>query len=235
MRAIILAAGSAKRLRPLTDDRPKCMLEVGGRPIFEYQLEALQACGVDSVVAVVGWHREKFEPYSGRVDLIFNEDYAMTNSLYSFWLCRERLDSDALLLNGDVLFSEALLRTLVDHPAPDALLLDAGAELDEEAMKVEVSGGRVAAMSKEMPPGRAAGENLGIIKLSRPGARALWDSADQVISSGELRAWLPHGIHLICGQHPFEALECGEHPWVEVDTAEDLKRAEEDILPRIRS
>ncbi len=157
MQAIILAAGSAKRLRPLTDDRPKCMLEVGDRAIFEYQLEALAARGVDRVVVVVGWCAEVFEPYRDRAELVLNPDFASTNSLYSYWLCRQWIDRETLLLNGDVLFSAELLGELLESAHPDALLIDPRARLDEEAMKVRVEDGRVRAMNKEMPAGQAGG------------------------------------------------------------------------------
>lgn len=233
MRAIILAAGGAKRLRPLTDDRPKCLLPVGGEPVLAHQLRALEACGLAPVVAVTGWHEEKFAPFAGRISTVTNREFATTNSLYSFWLCRDHLDAGMVLLNGDVLFSAGLLRALLDHPAPDALLFDPAADLDAEAMKVEVADGLVRGLSKEMPPERAAGENLGVIKLSAAGARDLWAAADRAPREEMRRAWLPRGIDLICGRRPFAAVGCGTHPWIEIDTPGDLARAEREILPRL--
>ncbi len=231
MRAIILAAGSAKRLRPLTADRPKCMLEVGGKPILHYQLAALEAVGVGSVVAVVGWHWETFAAFEDRVTTVRNDVYDTTNSLYSFWLAKGHLDDELLLLNSDVLFGEKLLQHLISCSSEDALLVDPDARLDDEAMKVQVQDGRVAAMSKELQATSAFGENLGVIKLSREGARDLWAAADATIGEGELRAWLPYGIDAICEHRHFAALACGSHPWIEIDTPQDLKRAEEDVLP----
>jgi choline kinase len=233
MRAIILAAGSAKRLRPLTGDRPKCMLEVGGVPILRYQLSALEACGVKAAVAVTGWHAETFEAFARRLTLVHNEDYATTNSLYSFWLCGDHLEEGILLLNSDVLFGPELLDLLLGEPSPDALLVDPEAELDAEAMKVEVADGRVAAMSKDLPLERAFGENLGVIKLSPEGARALWDAGDRAVRDGHLRAWLPYGIDMICGERRFEAVSSGGRSWIEIDTPQDLERAEREIRPRL--
>lgn len=233
MRAIILAAGSAKRLRPLTDDRPKCMLEVGGSPILDHQLAALAAIGVSQVVVVVGWHAETFRPFEGRITTVVNEVHETTNSLYSFWLAGEHLDDDLLLLNSDVLFGRDLLDLLVACEAPDALLVDTDASLDAEAMKVEVRDGRVTAMSKELEAGRSSGENLGVIKLSRAGARDLWQAAERAVKHGRLKAWLPYGIDAICRKREFVALSCGERPWIEIDTPADLERAEREILPRL--
>ncbi len=65
MKAAIIAGGFGKRLRPLTDDRPKPMVEVSGRPIIEWQIEWLKSCGVDSFVVLAGYHKEKLIEFLG--------------------------------------------------------------------------------------------------------------------------------------------------------------------------
>ncbi len=232
MQAIILAAGSGKRLKPLTANRPKCMLEVGGRPIFEHQIDALKTCGIIDVIVVAGWHAEVFDPYKNQVQLIMNNDFAETNSLYSFWLCKKWANRKTLLLNGDVLFSSQLLSLLINNENSNSLLFDLNANLDEESMKVQVKDGRVRAISKTLPPAQSSGENLGIIKLSAQGVSTLWESSNRIVSSGQKKSWLPHGIHLICDETPFAAISCANHAWIEIDTPEDLAQAEKEILPQ---
>ncbi|MBK1652709.1 sugar phosphate nucleotidyltransferase [Halorhodospira halochloris] len=58
MRAIILAAGQGTRLRPLTDDRPKCMVELEGKPLLEHQLEVLRGAGIEDIHVVGGYRAE---------------------------------------------------------------------------------------------------------------------------------------------------------------------------------
>ena len=86
VKAIILAAGQGTRLRPLTDDIPKCMVEVNGKPILNRQLDTLQSAGIENIIVVTGYEENKIN--DPRITKVFNEEYASTNMLYSL-LCAE--------------------------------------------------------------------------------------------------------------------------------------------------
>ena len=95
MKAIILAAGTASRLRPLTDNTPKCLLNIGERPLLQRSMDALCENGIDEFVIVTGYLHEMIEdfvartyPEGIRVTFIHNEVYATTNNIYSLWLAR---------------------------------------------------------------------------------------------------------------------------------------------------
>ena len=76
MKAIILAAGIGERLRPITDERPKCLVEVGGMPVFERMLATLKDLGVRDIIAVVGYKDEMIRKVGGkRVRYIQNDEY----------------------------------------------------------------------------------------------------------------------------------------------------------------
>ena len=120
MQAVILAAGIGKRLRPLTEKTPKCLVEVNGKPILINTLENLESRGVDEVVLVVGYLREKVYERIGyrfgrmKISYVENPDYENTNNVYSVWLARERLDRDTILLECDTYFEGALLDVLLN-------------------------------------------------------------------------------------------------------------------------
>jgi L-glutamine-phosphate cytidylyltransferase len=110
MNAIILAAGLGTRLRPLTDDRPKALVKIGGESFFERQLRQLRFAGVDLITVVTGHKAEAFDPWRRYSDLNFlhNEHYGDRNNIWSMYLVRDRLPS-SLVLEGDVRLAEGIL------------------------------------------------------------------------------------------------------------------------------
>lgn len=103
MRAIILAAGMGTRLRPLTFDRPKSLVEVMGEPMAERQIKFLKEIGVDDITLVVGYKWEKFEYLKDKygVNLVYNDKYADYNNIYSLYLVRDLIE-DVYIIEGDI-------------------------------------------------------------------------------------------------------------------------------------
>lgn len=236
-RAVILAAGAARRLKPLTDDRPKCMLEVGTAPILVHQVAALRAHRVTEIAVVTGFCAETIHTALGTgVTYIHNPDYATTNSIYSLWLARDHLQPGGLVLNSDVLFHPEVLAQLLRAPAANCLLFDpAEGHRDPEAMKVAVnSNGIVTRLSKALPPDRTRGENLGLIRLSRQGAAAAREALDAMVAGEITRAWVPEVINEMYPHKKVHAIAVAA-PWIEIDTPADLERARAELWPRMAS
>jgi choline kinase len=130
MQAVILAAGQGSRLRPLTDHRPKCLVKVQGKPILEYQLEALCAAGVRECVIVVGHLAAQVRNTIGRryrnlsITYVENEIYDRTNNIYSLWLARTKITDDVLLLEGDLIFEPELLMDVLNAPYENVAVVD---------------------------------------------------------------------------------------------------------------
>ncbi len=110
MNAIILAAGMGTRLRPLTDDTPKSLVEVNGEPIAERQIKSLKEIGVDDINIVTGYLNEKFDYLKKKygVKLIYNDKYDVYNNAYSLYLVRDYLDN-SFILEGDVYLANNFL------------------------------------------------------------------------------------------------------------------------------
>jgi len=122
MRVIIVAAGQGTRLRPLTDDRPKCMVEVGGRTLLDWQIDAICAAGLRPPV-VVGGHRADQLP-SDRVRVLMNPDHATTNMVHTLFCAEEEFGEGFVLAYGDIAYAPAVLRQLVSDPAPVGVVVD---------------------------------------------------------------------------------------------------------------
>lgn len=232
--AVLLAAGCARRLEELTRDRPKCLLEVGGRTLIEHQIQALREAGVEQVVVVVGFRAEMIRDLLGdSVRFVLNEVYDRTNSLYSLNLALPACSGPLILTNADVLFHPRLMKRLVDAPEPDALLFEPNTELGDEEMKVRLHEGRVLAMSKSLEAGSYEGENLGLLKFSPAGVKRVRLAAEDLIGQEQVNAWAPMAFDAICREYPIHGISCGTLPWIEIDFPEDLERARNVIWPRI--
>lgn len=130
MQAIILAAGMGKRLKELTSNATKCMVEVNGKTMIERALAALDKQGLSKIVIVVGYEADKLKSYvkslhvKTPVEFVENTIYDRTNNIYSLYLAKDyMLEDDTLLLESDVVFEDRLLGLLVQDPYPSLALV----------------------------------------------------------------------------------------------------------------
>lgn len=131
MQALLLAAGMGKRLKDLTKDNTKCMLEVNGKRLIDRLIEQLIDVGIKKFVIVIGYQGQKLiehigSRYTGKIEIqyIENEDYATTNNIYSLMLAEKvLLEDDTILFESDLIFEERILRMLLDNPYPDLALV----------------------------------------------------------------------------------------------------------------
>jgi choline kinase len=238
MRGIILAAGKGSRLNGTIGDKPKCLLRVGGTTLIERQIEALKAIGITDIVVVVGCQADSVRRSCGaRITYIDNPRYAQTNSLYSLWLARPLLYDGFVVMNCDVLFHPQMLSDLVTSRHEDALLIayqdDDAEPLGEEEMKIRVRRGRVTEIAKILAPEEADGENVGVVKFGRDGARLLSSLMDQRVGAGGLRDWAPRAFGDFARVRPLHTVGTRGFPWTEIDFPEDYERAVREVLPAI--
>jgi choline kinase len=238
MRGIILAAGKGSRLNGTIGDKPKCLLRVGGRTLVERQIDALRSIGIDDIAVVLGCQADSVRRVCGpTIAYIENTRYAQTNSMYSLWMARPLLYDGFVVMNCDVLFHPQMLDDLVTARHEDALLIayqDADAEpFGDEEMKIRVRRGRVAAISKTMSADEADGENVGVVKFGRDGARLLAAILEQRVAAGGLKDWAPRAFADFAERRPLHAVGTRGYPWTEIDFPEDYERAVREILPAI--
>jgi len=236
MRGIILAAGRGSRLNGGRGDMPKCLVTVGGETLLSRNVRILRAAGIEDVTIVVGCAADTVRRTMPDLSFVENPIFAETNSLYSLWLSREQLTGGFIVMNCDVLLHPQLIVDLLTSKHEDALLLsyrDEDTEYGDEEMKVRVRCGRVEDISKTMPPSEADGENLGVAKFGPAGACLLMEAADALISSGDVKAWVPRAFKAFAARRPLHAIGTRGLPWTEIDFPEDYRRAVEVVLPAI--
>ena len=122
MIAVILAAGMARRLRPLTDTMPKCLLKIGDKSLLQRSVDSLISCGINEFVVVTGYRSRMITDFlkDNYTDKIFhfvdNDDYDTTNNIYSLWLAMPYVKGkDFLLLDSDILYDSKLLDKVMEE------------------------------------------------------------------------------------------------------------------------
>lgn len=233
MRAIILAAGVGSRLQALSGGKPKCLVEIGGRPLILHQIEALADHGIGPVLIVAGYKADEVRSVVGdRAEFIVNDRYQETNSLYSLWLAREHVDGPFILLNCDLFFSPEILERLLDAPA-NSLAYDSTSSRGREQTKIAVKEGRVVDIGKDVPAGSARGESLGTLKFDAEGGKAMFEAADRLIREGNERAWVIEATRAASTRVDIHAINVAGLAWTEIDFPYDLDVARREVWPTI--
>jgi L-glutamine-phosphate cytidylyltransferase len=236
LRAIILAAGKGSRLEPVSGESVKCLVSLGGVTLIERQFVYLRSAGISEIAVVVGFQAERIRRTCGPdVEYIENPIFAETNSMYSLWLARHFFRNGFVVLNSDVFFHPQLLTDLLTAKHEDAILVSwrNGTKYGDEEMKVKVRGGQLQDISKNMDPSEADGENVGIAKFGATGADLLAKELENLIANGAMRSWAPRSFLEFTKTRPLHVVGTRGYPWIEIDFPDDLRRAQDEILPQI--
>lgn len=255
MKVIILAAGQGTRLRPLTDDRPKCMVEINGRSILERQLDTMRACGIqDSDITIVAGYRgdvlqNKFA--DTEISIIVNENYETTNMVCSLMCARNLMETqeDILISYGDIIYNETVLKKILTSEEPGSVIVDDGwysywlercenplddAEtliFDENDYLIEIG-------QKTTELEKVQSQYIGLMRFRREGLKAMLDLAKEAEERTEKGCSLWRTTRnyqkmymtdllqgLIDEGNKLKAVHI-ERGWYEIDDCEDLKVVE---------
>ncbi|MFJ9742823.1 NTP transferase domain-containing protein [Streptomyces sp. NPDC101166] len=229
MKAVVLAAGRGSRLAPFTDDRPKCLIEVGGRTLLDRQVTALRGAGARSVGVITGWRPEGF----ARLPLTrwHNSRWASTTMVDTLVRAEAWLTSDTTLVSyGDIVYASADAAALAALDAPIAVAYDprwrtlwerrftdplADAEtfaLDATGRLAEI-GGRPSRLED------VTGQYVGLLRFTPQG----WREVRRVLAAGPAVAHMTDLLARVvrAGRLPVSAVPLS-HPWFEFDHVCDL-------------
>lgn len=235
-KAIILSAGQARRLLPLTESVPKCLLPIDDeRTILELQLEALAECGLEQVIVMVGFGADQVEallatrrPDGLDIQTRYNPFFEASNNLATCWLAGPEMTEDFVLLNGDTLFEAQVLERLLHAPsAPVTLAIDRKDEYDDDDMKVSLNGGRqLLAVGKTLAAEETDGESIGLMVFRDSGVDAFRTALNRAIRhKAALQRWYLSVIDTIAKSGLVETSCIAGLWWAEVDILDDLIQA----------
>ncbi len=233
MKGIILSAGNGSRLLPLTRDMPKCLVEVDGRAILDWQLRALAEAGVEGAVVVVGYRARRVEAHLAAarpplpVDLVYNPFWRVASSIGSVWEARAHLDVPFVLMNGDTVFEPQVIAGAIDDAGDGlGLLVEPLRAHEQDDMLVETSDGRVRAVGKNLSTGHATHRSLGVVMAPRrEDAGSYVRALDEVIAAPDGTQSYHHDIvDWLAGTAGVGAVPRREGVWQEIDRPADIER-----------
>jgi len=241
MKALILAAGYGERMRPLTDDSHKALLEISGETIISRIVNGLGEVDITNIIVVLGYRDRELKEYlrqehpTVNFHFIVNERYAETNNIYSLALALENLsiDDDIILIESDLVFRPDILRKLIDSSYANVALVDKY-RTGMDGTVVKITGSRI---TEVIPPHLQSADfnfkdkykTLNVYKFGKDFingnfkkiityyAKTIDDNCYYELILGLLIYMQQEGIHS-------EIVE-GEN-WAEVDDPNDLSNAE---------
>ncbi len=243
MQLVILSAGIGSRLKPLTNEKPKCLVEVANKPILGHQIDLfINNKNVEEILIVIGYKPDLVRSfiknnYGGKQKIISieNKDFLTTNNMYSLFLTKNYMKGKFLLINGDVILEPEIVNDFLSYPYEDSIAVDVGLYF-KESMKVIKENEFLVDISKNVSKEEAFGCSIDFYKFSDYGANVLFSKIDDIIlKRKQLNLWSEVAIKEILNQRvlkikPFDIK--GKY-WFEIDDLEDLKNAEKTLSTKI--
>lgn len=239
MIGVILAAGMAKRLRPLTDTKPKCLLVVGRRTLLQRTIDAMLQAGIDEFVVVTGYRGEMIRDFitthypQQTFHFLHNHDYEHNNNIYSLWMAGQVVrGKEFLLMDSDILCDPAAVARIAHEPG-SALALNRHACGEEEIKVIVDADNNITEISKVCSIEDAIGESVGIEKMTADYSTALYKELDQMIlKEGLIDVFYERCFERLIPQgHTFKVVDTTSYFSYELDTPEDFERAKE-LMPK---
>lgn len=182
MRAIIIGAGRGSRLMPTTAQTPKCFAEVAGKRLLDWVVDAFRQNGIDDIVFIGGYRIEAVQNEYPEFTYRQNVDWPNNNILASLLCAEDQMDEPFLCCYSDILFTPAIVDSMLRTRADIALAIDTAwltrfedrtEHPSDDAEKVTVANGTVTRVHREIPESQAYGEFIGLAQFSAEGATAL--------------------------------------------------------------
>lgn len=235
--AVFLLAGGGIRLKPYTNDIPKCLVEVNGKPLLIRMLNYLVKGGIEKTILVIGYKSEMIKDIVGTawdgmlIEYVESKEWASTNNVVSLNLAVPKIDDDFILLEGDLIFTWEAFRKLL-HPDRMAVsnylphmsgtLVDVNSDniVSEFFIKKDIPADRQKELFKTV--NIYSFKNELFQKLIVP-------QLQELIESGQKQVYYEQAISnaVADSDYAIEAVNFHNTPWYEIDTEDDLHKAQE--------
>lgn len=230
--AVLLGAGQGRRLSPLTDTRPKCLVEIAGRPLLEWQLRALAASGVTQVTVVTGFGAAAVETALTviappiQVTCRHNPFFAVADNIGSCWVARDLFRENTLLINGDTLIDPRIVsRVRAEARAPVTVTIDRKDAYDVDDMKVRLDGERLVRIGKTIGD-PVDGESIGMLRFRGEGGHRFAAALEATMRDpASLSRWYLSVVDALADEGGVGTVSIEGLPWAEVDYPRDMALA----------
>ena len=235
MEALILNSGIGKRLRSLTEDKPKALIEIGDKPLLGHQLDNLIRCDIRNVIITTGPFEDKIKRYVKEkypnINVLYmnNPKYDTTNYIYSMWLTKKLIDDDIILLHGDLLFDKELLDKLINENYSNCVLVNRTIKPPKKDFKAVIENNRVIKIGVEFS-GENAFFSAPLYKFSLFDFLYWLDGIEKFIKKGFTKSYAEDVFNKISDKLILHPLYFDDEFCMEIDTKEDLEKAKNLLL-----
>ncbi len=235
--AVIMAAGLGSRFGSMTETMPKGFIEVGGKAMVIRSIETLIDCGIKRIIIGTGYHREWYERLAEQypqVETVFSPRYAETNSMYTLYNSREAIgDDDFLLLESDIIFSRNAITHLLEDTHKDIMLITPVTKFQDQYYVEHDDDGTLTRCSTVKEEVQAAGELVGIHKLSSAFYKTMCSEYAKIVDEKPKLGYEYQLLWMSQNVSPVFVLNAKDVAWYEIDDADDLAYAEENIVKKL--
>ena len=239
LKALILAAGRGTRLRPHTDNKPKCLLEIDGKTLLERQIECLNELRIDHISIVGGYCADTIRAANPEIDLLINHEFEESNMVWSLLSAGPAFSGDLIVTYGDIAYSRRSLTALVECTDDVALAIDLDWESywrarfnnpldDAETLRLDENNYITEIGGKPESLFEIEGQYTGLIKFSQKGIDQVFEllgscEADQEVSGKSLKTAFMTDLlqEMITQGFKVKAVPINGG-WIEIDTERDL-------------
>jgi len=184
MKGIILAAGEGKRLRPLTENMPKSMIEFNGMTLLQRQVNVMKDCNINDIVVITGYKSDMIDIPG--ITYYKNENFDETNMVETLFCAKEELVGDIIISYADIIYEKNILQKLIDSTQKIAVIIDEKWEMywdkrfenpleDVESLKIDSKGNIIDIGQKTNSLEEIQGQYIGLLKFSSEGTKTLVD------------------------------------------------------------
>jgi len=223
MDALIFAAGRGTRMGNI--DKPKCLLDIGGITMIDYQINCFKNIGINKIFVVVGYNSEMiYEHVTEQVIYIQNNDYASTNNLYSLWAANEVLNDDFVCVYSDLFFDKQILQNCIKDNHDVCLVLER--KIRTETMKAKIFNNYVIEVNKLIPMELASGNFIGMAKFKKQIIPLLFKEISKLIHEGNYDSYYTDAIEsMIKNGTKINYVETNNLSWLDIDEKYEFEEA----------
>ncbi|XEO79493.1 Bifunctional IPC transferase and DIPP synthase [Candidatus Lokiarchaeum ossiferum] len=229
MKIMILNSGLARRLKPLTDNTHKSLLQVGNKTILERQIEAFVKCGFMDFLITTGPFEDKIQAHIKEkfpnitVTYVNNPLYDKTNYIYSMWLAREKMHDDIILLHGDLVFEDSVVEKIIKQEK-SSVIVDYDEPLPEKDFKGLIINNEIKQIGLDIF-GENAAFLLPLYYWTQADMERWMKEIDSFVEQHETNCYAENAFNQISSEIHLHPLAIKNEFCMEIDTYEDLQKA----------
>ena len=236
MKGVLLTAGEGTRMRPLTLTRPKTMLQVGGKPILQYNLEALRDAGIRDIIMVVGYKKEAIENYFGNgssfgVNIDYITQEKRLGTAHAINSVHDIIDDEFIVLNGDIIVDPELIVDLIakyESEEASSILMLTEVEDPSSFGVVEIENGIIKNIVEKPAPGEAPSNliNAGIYLFDK----TIFDAIGKTEKSKRGEYEITDSLKIQMGENKIVRGLKSDHKWIDVGRPWELLNVNEHFI-----